>query len=132
MRIVCIGKPGTDYADKIKLYTQRVSHYRPIDIIYARNTEKARNALRDSYIVLVDASGKQRDSQAFALWLGEHLRDIAFVIGEAEGLPKEIRDLANESVSLSKMTFPHQMARLMLIEQIYRAMTILNNHPYNK
>ena len=85
----------------------------------------------------MEIEGKQLSSEEFARKIKDIEQDgfyneIIFLIGGAEGLDKEVRSLANFSFSMSKMTFLHQEAVLILIEQIYRAFKILNNEPYHK
>ena len=78
--------------------------------------------------ILLDPSGRPMDSSAFLHLLGE--RDLVFVIGGADGLPAEWRAKADLLLSLSPMTMPHELARVVLAEQIYRALTTLRGHPY--
>lgn len=86
-------------------------------------------------LVGMDPAGKQFTSEEFAEWLNKRVEtfgDITFYIGEAEGLPREIRSGAKEFISLSGMTMAHRISLLVLTEQIYRALTIINGHPYHK
>lgn len=87
-------------------------------------------------IVTLDAAGRQLSSEAFAEALARHrdqgIRNLAFVIGGAQGLAPELRARAQWSLSLGAMIWPHMLARAMLSEQIYRAVTILANHPYHR
>ncbi len=89
---------------------------------------------RSRYIFAVDASGQQMTSKAFA----EHLdklqlyTNLAFAIGGIEGHDQALLNQANFVLSLSKMTLPHRLAKVMLIEQLYRAYAILHNHPYDR
>ena len=87
-----------------------------------------------SFIVLMTEKGKQFESIAFSNWLNKHTerQKIVFIIGGAAGHGKQIIERANFKLSLSEFTFPHKLARLLLVEQIYRAQTIRANHPYNK
>jgi 23S rRNA (pseudouridine1915-N3)-methyltransferase len=78
--------------------------------------------------ILLDPSGRPLDSAAFVRLLGE--RDLVFVLGGADGLPAEWRSKADVLLSLSPMTMPHELARVVLAEQIYRALTTLRGHPY--
>lgn len=86
-------------------------------------------------LVLLDENGKQLDSLAFANYLQKHLnsgiKTLVFVIGGPYGFSKEVYNRSNGKLSLSKMTFSHQMVRLFFIEQVYRAFTILRNEPYH-
>ncbi|CAN0602806.1 unnamed protein product, partial [Ectocarpus sp. 12 AP-2014] len=85
--------------------------------------------------IALDLSGKQHSSEDFSLIFSQQMmagNDIDFIIGGAFGLDQSILNLANTKLCLSKMTMPHQMAKLILLEQIYRAQTILDGHPYHK
>jgi 23S rRNA (pseudouridine1915-N3)-methyltransferase len=88
-----------------------------------------------SVVVALEIEGRTHDSQGFARWLGKFEYDavghLAFLIGGAYGLPKAVSQAAQFRLSLSEMTLPHRLARVVLAEQIYRAFTILRNEPYN-
>ena len=106
---------------------------RPRDSVAAlRRFEPERGAT----IVLLDASGKEFSSQQFARWLGEQrdrgARELVFLCGDAEGFPEALRRRATAKLSLSTLTFSHELARVMLAEQLYRAFAILSGHPYPK
>ncbi len=87
-------------------------------------------------IVALDETGKERPSRDFAKWLEGHKdtgqRDIALVIGGADGHGAKLREAARETLSLGAMTWPHMLARIMMMEQIYRAISILARHPYHR
>lgn len=89
----------------------------------------------DDYLVLLDENGRQYTSVELANWMERRLSDsrkrLVLLIGGAFGFAPEVYARANEQLSLSKMTFSHQMVRLFLLEQLYRAMTILRNEPYH-
>jgi len=86
------------------------------------------------FIVLLTENGKQFTSVNFSKWMNNinETQRIVFIIGGASGHGQEIIDKANFRLSLSELTYPHKLARLLLVEQIYRAQTIKANHPYNK
>lgn len=90
----------------------------------------------NALVVTLDATGRQMSSEAFADALASHrdqgIRNLAFVIGGAQGLAPELRTRAQWSLSFGAMIWPHMLARVMLSEQIYRAVTILVNHPYHR
>jgi len=94
------------------------------------------NLESDSVLIALDEKGKQFDSVEFAKILNNYQLNssskITFVIGGADGLDQKIISKANLVMSLGKMTLPHLMARVVIIEQIYRAQTIINNHPYHR
>ena len=86
--------------------------------------------------VLLDAAGKQHDSQQFARWLGglrdRGTREVVFLCGDDFGFPDDVASAANAKLSLSPLTMPHELARVVLAEQIYRSFAILASHPYPK
>jgi len=87
-------------------------------------------------VVLLDDAGKPQSSAQFARWLGETrdrgTREIVFLGGGAEGFPEALRRRATQKLALSPLTFSHELARVMLAEQLYRAFAILAGHPYPK
>lgn len=86
-------------------------------------------------IIMLDEGGRQLTTRQWADLLQEWQLDninIAFVIGGADGFAPAIREMAHDSLSLSNLTLPHGIARLLLVEQLYRAWSILNNHPYHR
>jgi len=121
-------------------YVRRIEHYAPVEIVELREPTAA--AIRKpkidsaSTIVLLDAAGKQFTSHQFAHWLGQSrdrgTREMIFLCGDASGFPAEFRAAAQQKISLTTLTMPHEFARVLLAEQIYRAFTILSGHPYDK
>jgi 23S rRNA (pseudouridine1915-N3)-methyltransferase len=91
---------------------------------------------KTSLVILLDIKGKTFSSENFANTLNKLTNDghsnISFIIGGAWGVSEEVKARANLSISLSPMTFPHMLARIILMEQIYRTIAISNNHPYHK
>ncbi|MBU1637346.1 23S rRNA (pseudouridine(1915)-N(3))-methyltransferase RlmH, partial [bacterium] len=87
-------------------------------------------------VVTMDAAGQQMTSEQFSQWIQERMNEsterIAFIIGGAWGIDKRITEISKLRLSLSKMTMPHELARLVLVEQIYRALTLWKGHPYHK
>ncbi len=137
MKIVLyyIGKPKSREANALAAdYVERIGHYarcqmREVDPKRFHPAEKHPSAVR----ILLEPSGRTLDSAGFAAWLGKWIdegREAVFLVGGADGLPASWRDPAAAPLSLSAMTFPHELARAMLAEQIYRAFTILRGHPY--
>lgn len=121
-------------------YVERIRHYADVEISELRDASAGafRKLKLDTAatIVLLDAAGKQFTSQQFARWLGDMrdrgVREIVFLCGDAEGFPPELRATAKQKISLSTLTMPHEFARVVLAEQIYRAFAILAGHPYPK
>jgi 23S rRNA (pseudouridine1915-N3)-methyltransferase len=120
-------------------YVKRIGRTCPIEITEVRDGEaglKKLDADRAATALLLDAGGKTYDSAAFAKWLGEQrdrgTRGIIFVCGDSEGFPEILRERVKQKISLSSMTYSHELARVMLAEQIYRAFAILSGSPYPK
>jgi len=120
-------------------YVKRIGRSCPIEVTEVRDGEAALKKLeadRAATVLLLDAGGKAHDSAAFAKWLGEQrdrgTREIIFVCGEADGFPEGLRERVKQKISLSAMTYSHELARVMLAEQIYRAFAILSGSPYPK
>jgi 23S rRNA (pseudouridine1915-N3)-methyltransferase len=140
LKLVMLGKTRRpELRAIIDDYVKRVRRYTPIELTELRESEAALKKFafdQPSTIVLLDDAGKSLDSKAFAKWLGEHrdrsTRQLIFVCGGAEGFPEEIRRLAQQQLSLSCMTYSHELARVMLAEQLYRAFAILAGSAYPK
>ena len=141
IRLIMLGKTrNASLRSLIDEYVKRTQRFTPAEITELRETSPA--ALRKlkfdsaSTIVLLDAAGKQFTSAQFAKWLGDSrdrgMREMIFLCGDAEGFPDEIRASAKQKISLTTLTMPHEFARVLLAEQIYRAFTILAGHPYDK
>jgi 23S rRNA (pseudouridine1915-N3)-methyltransferase len=120
-------------------YVKRISRHSPIEINEVRDAAAALRRLdadRAVTVILLDAAGKTLDSSAFAKWLADHrdrgTRELVFLCGAADGFPDSIRSRAHQKLSLSSMTFSHELARVMLAEQLYRAFAILSGSPYPK
>ena len=123
----------------VEEYVKRIGRSCPIEIAEVRDAGAALKKLdahRAATAILLDAAGKNLDSNSFAKWLGEHrdrgTRELVFLCGDAEGFPDSLRHRAREKISLSAMTFSHELARVILAEQLYRAFAILSGSPYPK
>ena len=94
-----------------------------------------KNLKKEDIIILLDEKGKDFNSMEFSKFLEERIirgvKNLTFVIGGAYGFSKELREFAKNKISLSKMTFSHDMARLFFVEQLYMSLTIINNIPYH-
>lgn len=135
--------------DAIAEYEKRASRYWPLEVIEVR-AEPARARSRDEVrrlerarllerasgiLVALDERGRSMSTEEFAKWVAERrdrAEDTTFVVGGAFGLDADVRDRASLVLSLSAWTLPHDMARLLLAEQLYRAGTILRGEPYHK
>jgi len=140
IRLLMLGKTRrAEMNAALREYVKRIGRACPIEVAEVRDGEAAIRKLeadRASAAVLLDAGGKAFDSEAFAKWLGEQrdrgTREIIFVCGDAEGFPERLRERVKQKISLSAMTYSHELARVMLAEQIYRALAILSGSPYPK
>jgi 23S rRNA (pseudouridine1915-N3)-methyltransferase len=141
IRLIMLGKTRRpEIRALLDDYASRIRHYAESEINELRDDSPA--ALRKlkvdstATVVLLDAAGKQFTSQKFARWLGDlrdrGIRELVFLCGDAEGFPAALRDTAKHKISLSTLTMPHEFARVVLAEQIYRAFAILAGHPYPK
>lgn len=122
-----------DYVSRIRRYAEvEVHELRPESAASLKRLDTSANGA----VVLLDAAGKKLSSEQFAEWLrtcrdrGE--RELVFLCGAAEGFPEPLAKRASLRISLSPLTFSHELARVMLAEQIYRAFAILSGHPYPK
>ena len=138
--LLMLGKTRRpEMASALGDYVKRISRSCPVEVVEARDATavvKRLDANRAAVAVLLDASGKVYDSGGFAKWLGEQrdrgIREAIFVCGDADGFPDVLRERVKQKVSLSAMTYSHELARVMLAEQIYRAFAILSGSPYPK
>src|SRR5437763_12011509 len=120
-------------------YVKRVARSCPIEINEVRDGNAALKRLdadRAATAILLDAAGKPVDSKALARFLGEQrdhgVRELIFLCGDAGGFPEILRKRVPQKLSLSSMTYSHELARVMLAEQLYRALAILSGSPYPK
>ena len=148
IKIICLGNIKEDYLkDAIKEYQKRISKYTKLEIIELKDEKDTSNPLKkekDSILrhisdkdnlILLDIKGKQLTSEDFSKLINNELTtysNITFVIGSSNGLDEEIKNLTNKKISFSLLTFPHQLFRVILLEQIYRSFKIINNEAYHK
>ncbi len=121
-------------------YLKRISRYVSVEGVTLRDESAllakfGKSAAAKSTLVLMDSRGKEFSSEQFARFLGDH-RDrnplpLVFAVGGADGFTDSARSAAQQVISLGKMTLAHELARVILLEQIYRAFTILKGHPYH-
>jgi 23S rRNA (pseudouridine1915-N3)-methyltransferase len=140
IRLLMLGKTRRPELRAILAdYVKRISRSCPIEVTEVRDAATAIKKLdadRAATFVLLDAAGKVLDSNALAKWLGElrdrGTRELIFLCGDADGFPDTLRQRAQQKLSLSSMTYSHELARVMLAEQLYRAFAILSGSPYPK
>lgn len=155
--IVCVGKIKEKfYKDAIAEYSKRLSKYCKLEIVEVADektpdgaSDKVCDSIMDkegerilshipdnAYVIALAIEGKEYDSVTFAKYIDrlgvEGNSNIVFVIGGSLGLSDKIKSRADTLLSFSNMTFPHQLMRVILLEQIYRAYRIINNEPYHK
>ena len=156
INIVCIGKIKEKYfTDAIDEYSKRLSKYCKLNIVELPDekipekintniendikskecTNMINHIKKDSYIICLDLNGKEFSSEQFSKKIEDismESSQITFVIGGSLGLNQEILSLANQKICFSKMTFPHQLIRVFLLEQIFRAFKISNGETYHR
>ena len=154
--IICIGQLKENYLkDAVQEYSKRLSKYCNLNIIElsdekipAKESPKllldvknkecekiASHIKKDSYVIALDLSGKQYSSEEFSSKLDNISlinSNVTFIIGGSLGLTQDILNNVNEKICFSKMTFPHQLIRVFLLEQLFRAFKISNNETYHR
>ncbi len=141
IRLVMLGKTRrSEIRALLDDYLARLRRFAEVELTELR--EDSAVSLRKltldpaATVVLLDVSGKQQTSAQFAKWLGEArdrgTRELVVLCGAAEGFPESLRRRATQKLSLSSLTFSHELARAMLAEQLYRAFATLAGHPYPK
>lgn len=130
IRLISVGKSrGSDANSLTDEYAKRLGRYCRFETSVLKTTPTKLSASK-SLSVVFDPSGRQLDSEDFARLIERSGQDIDFYIGGADGFSDQFRQQADHLVSLSKLTFPHELARAVAAEQIYRAFTIISGHPY--
>jgi 23S rRNA (pseudouridine1915-N3)-methyltransferase len=154
IRIISVGRTEDDYIRiGAERFLKRIRVYHPVEEIRVKGAGSGQSSdnnrilereaerllkhinPRDK-VILLDRQGKGMTSEAFAVFLDRELvgggRSATFVIGGAEGVAQAVRERADDMLSLSQMTLPHEMSRLLLLEQIYRGFTILKGKRYHR
>lgn len=148
-----VGKTVYSYINPgIEEYSKRISHYCPFNIQFISDAKNAKSLSQEQqkiaegqnilsqiekadYVVLLDERGKEFKSLEFSAYIEKKMQTVQkrliFIIGGPYGFSKDVYDRANEKISLSKLTFPHDLIRLFFTEQLYRAFSIINNEPYH-
>jgi len=128
--MVVVGKPSKEYAPIIQEYEKRLPKYCRFEVFEVKREADISGKLK-GLTVMLDVLGKEVSSHGLLAMLKPE-GQVTFVIGGAEGLSEATKKKADSLLSLSKMTLPHQLARLVLTEQIYRAFTLLKGEKYHK
>lgn len=151
--LLVVGKTVHSYLNQgIDEYTKRISRYCPFSIQYIADAKTTKSLSQEQqkqlegdniaaaldksdYVVLLDEHGKEFTSVDFSTYIERKMQSVpkrlVFIIGGPYGFSKEIYGRANEKISLSKMTFPHDLIRLVFTEQLYRAFSIIHHEPYH-
>ncbi len=148
-----IGKSESGFiVDGIKAYLNKVGYFQKVtiqefksnlkgnlDVDFIKKREKdliQSKLIKDDFLILLDEKGQHFTSLKFAEWLENHIQNhstkrLIFLVGGAYGFHDDIYSRANYKISLSALTFSHQLIRLVFLEQLFRAYTIINHHPYH-
>lgn len=157
LTVLCVGKLKEKFMrDAVGEYTKRLSRYVRLDVVEVPDektpdhaSEKEEELIREKegerllrqmksgdYVIALAISGREYDSVSFSRRIEEYglsgKGNVVFVIGGSLGLSEQVLKRADEQISFSKMTFPHQLMRVILLEQIYRGYRIMKNEPYHK
>ena len=136
--ILCVGTLKEQYLrDAVKEYCKRISGYAKLTIKETKNDRELIPILpQRAYKIALCVEGKQMTSEELAKKTEEisvnGYSEIVYVIGDSDGMSEDVKAACDHRLSFSKMTFPHQLMRVILLEQIYRAFTIINNGKYHK
>ena len=148
-----VGRTTTPYiCEGIELFTKRIQHFAPFEIATIADVKSTKTMTPDmqkrlegqqilsrlstsDHVILLDERGREYTSREFAAMVEQRalagVKNLVFVVGGPYGFSEEVYARANGKISFSKMTFPHELIRLIFVEQLYRAHTILNNLPYH-
>lgn len=151
--LIVIGKTVEEWLKKgIQNYVERIEHFAPFEIQVIPDLKNTKNMdtstqkeregesiikllQRGDDVILLDDKGMEMTSEDMSAWMDKKMslsvKRLVFIIGGPYGFSREVYDSANSKLSLSKMTFSHQMVRLIFVEQLYRAFTIINGMPYH-
>jgi len=153
IKLIVLGKSAFDFVKEgEEVYEKRLIHYLPFEKLVLPDIKNPKNLsleelkkkegelilskiTNQDFLVLMDENGTQFSSINFSSWIeqkvNEGMRSLIFVIGGAFGFSKDVYDRSNHMISLSKMTFSHQLVRIIFLEQLYRAQSILKGEPYH-
>ncbi|MBW7868556.1 MAG: 23S rRNA (pseudouridine(1915)-N(3))-methyltransferase RlmH [Brumimicrobium sp.] len=153
VKLIYIGKTGKSFlVEGEKYYTEKVKKYIPFEVLELPDVKNAKSRTENEikelegiailekvkssdYLVLLDENGKEYNSIDFSVYLQKQFNSgnqvLIFVVGGPYGFSKQLYERANAKISLSKLTFSHQMVRMFFLEQLYRGLSILKNEPYH-
>jgi len=133
--VIVVGKVKAPFAEADAHYRKMLQRHQPVDVIEVRDEVNIEGRIpRRSHVIALDRAGKALSSKAWATWLSERridAQDLCFLIGGPEGISVRTLGLADERISLGPQTMAHQLARVALLEQLFRATKILAGEPYH-
>ena len=143
IKIICVGKvKESSFRDAISLYLKRIQKYHKVVILEVMDSDIVheselilRHVSSRDYVITLEIDGNSLSSLEFANFINKSMinnSNITFIIGGSNGLNDNVKAISNYRLSFSKMTFPHQLFRIILLEQIYRCFKIINNESYHK
>jgi 23S rRNA (pseudouridine1915-N3)-methyltransferase len=137
LRVIWVGKTKNTPLEKLcDDYIGRIKHFLPLEILEVKEAKLQGIVDFADRVIALDPSGKTWSSQEFAKFVQQHMtsdpRALTFVIGDYAGLPDNLKRRADRTWSLSPLTFTHDLTRVLLLEQLYRALTVIHNLPYSK
>lgn len=140
LKLITIGVPQLSFAKEgIKEYTKRISRFADIEVLHLKENKstetKIKKALEDYICILMDENGKEYSSHQLASFIEKKKNqsiNVAIIIGGPDGHSDLVRSLSQQSISLSRLTFPHDIAMMITLETLYRSLTILAGHPYHR
>ncbi len=134
--LIAVGKAKDPFAEAEAHYRRLLGRHQPVELIEVRDELNIPGRLPDrAHVVALDRGGRSLSSRAWANWLEERrleARQVCFVVGGARGVPAEVLELVDERLSLGPQTMAHQLARVVLLEQLFRAAKILSGEPYHR
>ena len=133
--LLTVGRVGAPFGEADAHYRKLLERYQPLTVVEARDDrDLLRKLPRDGHLAALDRQGKTMDSLGWSRWLDQRrleARDACLMVGGPAGLPPEALEAARERISLGAPTLPHQLARVVLLEQLFRAAKILAGEPYH-
>jgi 23S rRNA (pseudouridine1915-N3)-methyltransferase len=133
--LITVGKVKEPFVEADAHYRKMLQRHQPVEVIEVRDEFNIEGRIpKRSHVIALDRGGKALSSKGWADWLSERridALDLVFLIGGAEGLSSEVVGLADERISLGPQTMAHQLARIVILEQLFRATKILAGEPYH-
>ncbi|MGH2957582.1 MAG: 23S rRNA (pseudouridine(1915)-N(3))-methyltransferase RlmH [Solirubrobacterales bacterium] len=133
--VITVGKAKEPFLEADAHYRKLLQRHQPVEVIEVRDEANIEGRIpKRAHVVALDRGGRALSSKAWSSWLSERridARDLCFLIGGPRGLPPEAVQLADERISLGPQTMAHQLARVVLLEQLFRAAKILAGEPYH-